>query len=307
MKNILKSLLCTILIILNTSGKAQENKILIKVDNEIITSYDLLIEIAYLSSINENFKKLDINKSIEVAKNSLIKEKIKEIELRKYVNNFEIEEKQLNIILLNYFKQYGIKSIQEFDEFFIAKNINPKTIKKKISLEILWNQFIVNKFSEKIKVDKELIKKEVLENSKQKEFLLSEILFDVKENEKFKIKFDKIEKEIVKTSFAEAAIKFSLSDTAKNGGKLGWIKSSVLSKTIKEKLSNIDVGKFTSPTIIPGGFLILKVEDLRFVENEINLDQEISYIVQKKTEQQLNQFSNIHFKKIKKNIQINEL
>ena len=300
MKNILKSLLCTILIILNTSGKAQENKILIKVDNEIITSYDLLIEIAYLSSINENFKKLDINKSIEVAKNSLIKEKIKEIELRKYVNNFEIEEKQLNIILLNYFKQYGIKSIQEFDEFFIAKNINPKTIKKKISLEILWNQFIVNKFSEKIKVDKELIKKEVLENSKQKEFLLSEILFDVKENEKFKIKFDKIEKEIVKTSFAEAAIKFSLSDTAKNGGKLGWIKSSVLSKTIKEKLSNIDVGKFTSPTIIPGGFLILKVEDLRFVENEINLDQEISYIVQKKTEQQLNQFSNIHFKKIKK-------
>ena len=307
MKNILKSLLCTILIILNTSGKAQENKILIKVDNEIITSYDLLIEIAYLSSINENFKKLDINKSIEVAKNSLIKEKIKEIELRKYVNNFEIEEKQLNIILLNYFKKYGIKSIQEFDEFFIAKNINPKTIKKKISLEILWNQFIVNKFSEKIKVDKELIKKEVLENSKQKEFLLSEILFDVKENEKFKIKFDKIEKEIVKTSFAEAAIKFSLSDTAKNGGKLGWIKSSVLSKTIKEKLSNIDVGKFTSPTIIPGGFLILKVEDLRFVENEINLDQEISYIVQKKTEQQLNQFSNIHFKKIKKNIQINEL
>ena len=306
MKNILKSLLCTILIILNTSGKAQENKILIKVDNEIITSYDLLIEIAYLSSINENFKKLDINKSIEVAKNSLIKEKIKEIELRKYVNNFEIEEKQLNIILLNYFKKYGIKSIQEFDEFFIAKNINPKTIKK-ISLEILWNQFIVNKFSEKIKVDKELIKKEVLENSKQKEFLLSEILFDVKENEKFKIKFDKIEKEIVKTSFAEAAIKFSLSDTAKNGGKLGWIKSSVLSKTIKEKLSNIDVGKFTSPTIIPGGFLILKVEDLRFVENEINLDQEISYIVQKKTEQQLNQFSNIHFKKIKKNIQINEL
>ena len=307
MKNILKSLLCTILIIFNTSGKAQENKILIKVDNEIITSYDLLIEIAYLSSINENFKKLDINKSIEVAKNSLIKEKIKEIELRKYVKNFEIEEKQLNIILLNYFKQYGIKSIQEFDEFFIAKNINPKTIKKKISLEILWNQFIVNKFSEKIKVDKELIKKEVLENSKQKEFLLSEILFDVKENEKFKIKFDKIEKEIVKTSFAEAAIKFSLSDTAKNGGKLGWIKSSVLSKTIKEKLSNIDIGKFTSPTIIPGGFLILKVEDLRFVENEINLNQEISYIVQKKTEQQLNQFSNIHFKKIKKNIQINEL
>ena len=215
MKNILKSLLCTILIILNTSGKAQENKILIKVDNEIITSYDILIEISYLSSSNENFKKLDINKSIEVAKNSLIKEKIKEIELRKYVNNFEIEEKQLNIILLNYFKKYGIKSIQEFDEFFIAKNINPKTIKKKISLEILWNQFIVNKFSEKIKVDKELIKKEVLENSKQKEFLLSEILFDVKENEKFKIKFDKIEKEIVKTSFAEAAIKFSLSDTAK--------------------------------------------------------------------------------------------
>ena len=62
---------------------AIENKILFKVNNQIITTIDVLNEINYLSLINSDFQKLDKQKIYEVSKNSLIREKIKEIDLKK--------------------------------------------------------------------------------------------------------------------------------------------------------------------------------------------------------------------------------
>ena len=116
-----------------------------------------------------------------------------------------------------------------------------------------------------------------------------------------------IKKEIFDTDFSKTALKFSISDSAKSGGKLGWVKSSVLSKEIIGKLSDLKIGDFTSPITIPGGFLILKIEDLKLIENNLNFEEEVNFIIQKKSEQQLNQFSNIYLKKIRKNIQINEI
>jgi len=286
---------------------ALENKILFKVDNKIITSIDIYNELKYLEIINKEFKDTSQKKAFEIAKRSLIREKIKEIELSKVFKELKVESEFLDKMIINYFKSFEINNISDFEIYFASKEINPDSIKKKISLEILWNQFIYSKFKENIKIDKELIRNDLLNKNKKKEFLLSEILFNLDKNEKLNDKIILLEREIKNNGFSKTALSYSNSDTANKGGKLGWVNETILNTKIKEKVKKTKVGNFTKPIVIPGGFLILKIEDVREVENISDLNLEINKIVKIKTNEQLNQFSNIYFNKVKKNTTINEL
>ena len=286
---------------------ALENKILFKVDNKIITSIDLYNELKYLEIINKEFKNTSQKKAFEIAKRSLIREKIKEIELSKVFKELKVESEFLDKMIINYFKSFEINNISDFEIYFATKEINPDSIKKKISLEILWNQFIYSKFKENIKIDKELIRNDLLNKNKKKEFLLSEILFNLDKNEKLNDKIILLEREIKNNGFSKTALSYSNSDTANKGGKLGWVKETILNTKIKEKVKKTKVGNFTKPIVIPGGFLILKIEDIREVDNISDLNSEIKKVIKNKTNQQLNQYSNIYFNKVKKNITINEL
>ena len=286
---------------------AIENKILFKVNNEIITSIDILTELKYLAIINKDLKKTTNNQAFEIAKRSLIREKIKEIELKKLLKEIEVEEKFLNNLLINYFKSINIKTISEFEKFFISQDIDPNLIKKKISIEILWNQFIYSKFKQNVKIDRKSIQNELSNNVKKKEFLLSEILFNINESEKLNDKIGLLKKEINEKGFSQTALTYSISDTSNKGGKLGWVSETIMSQKIKNEVKKIKVGDYTNPIVIPGGFLIIKIEDIREKDNSSDLDDEIEKIIKNKTNEQLNQFSNIYFNKIKKDIVINEL
>ena len=286
---------------------AIENKILFKVNNEIITSIDILTELKYLGIINKDLKKTTNNQAFEIAKRSLIREKIKEIELKKLLKEIEVEEKFLNNLLINYFKSINIKTISEFEKFFISQDIDPNLIKKKISIEILWNQFIYSKFKQNVKIDRKSIQNELSNDVKKKEFLLSEILFNINENEKLNDKIVLLKKEINEKGFSQTALSYSISDTSSKGGKLGWVSETIMSQKIKNEVKKIKVGDHTNPIVIPGGFLIIKIEDIREKDNSSDLNNEIEKIIKDKTNEQLNQFSIIYFNKIKKDIVINEL
>ena len=308
MKYLNKYILISLIITLySISVIGAENKILFKVNNEIITTIDIATEINYLNIINQDYQKLDRKKAIEIAKNSIVREKIKKIELSRMLQETKINDELLNNFILNYYRQLGINSIMEFDNFFINKGIEPNIIKNKITIEILWNQMIYKKFRKNIKIDKKLIKQELLKNNKQKEYLLSEILFNINNNENLEEKLNTIKKDIIEKNFSQAALSYSISETSNKGGKLGWVKESVLNIKIKNILNNTKIGDFTNPIVIPGGFLILKIEDKREIDKEINLDEEIKQIVDQKINKKLDQSSNIYFNKIKKNIVINEL
>lgn len=294
------------LLIFNNSNSA-ENKILFKVNNEIITSIDILTELRYLKAINKEFDKIEQTKAFEISKNSLIREKIKDIEIQRVVKEIKIDDKILNNLILNYFKELEIYSISDFEKYFSNKGINPNLIRKKISLELLWNQLIFSKYNQNIKINKKLIRNNLLKNKKQKEFFISEILFNVNENEKLNEKFNIIENSINKINFSQTALAYSTSDSANKGGKLGWITESILSKEIYHKLKSLNIGEHTKPILVPGGFLILKLLDIREVNKEINIDNEVKKIIKEKTNQQLNRFSNIYFNKVKKDIIVNEL
>ena len=182
-----------------------------------------------------------------------------------------------------------------------------KELKKKITIQVLWNQLIFNKFSDSVKINKQSIKEEINSKRKNEEYLISEIVFNVKNKQEVNKKFDLINKEIKKNSFANAAIIYSISETSINGGEIGWVNHNSLSENIKKELINTGIGQVTKPIKIPSGFIILKVEDKRISEAEIDFSKELEKIIKVKTNEQLNQFSNIYFNKIKKNAKIKKL
>ena len=285
---------------------ALENKILYKVNNEIITSIDLLNEVEYLTLINKNIKNLSQERIFEIGMNSILREKIKKIELKKYVSSFEVDENFYNLIQDNFLKKINFETINELEKYLLDKNLNIKMIKQKLIEEALWNQLILSKYSKDIKVDKKKIREEILKNNFQKEFLLSEIVFDLDQNQSLEEKLNQIKSEISSSSFSNAALTYSNSDTSKNGGKLGWIKLNSLNPKIKKILSKIKKKSITEPIVIPGGFLILKIEDIREAEVLNNIDREVEIVVNEIANKQLNQFSIIFFNKIEKEVKIDE-
>ena len=286
---------------------AKENKILVKVNNEIITSVDILNEIKFLSYVNKEFINIEKNQQIQIAKNSLIKDKIKYLEILKFKTNLNLENENFEKIMKNYFRNQNIQNLEDLEILINNINLDMEFVREKISIDSFWKALIYEKFNRNVKIDETEIKKNILEKKKQKEYLLSEIVFTLNKEEKLGQKFEKITNIIKKRNFTEAALNFSISDTSGNGGDLGWIKENVLNKKIKNELKNINTGEFTSPITIPGGFLILYKKDSREIKNSLNVNDELKSIINRKTNDQLNRFSNIYLKKLRKNIQINEL
>ena len=308
MTKILQQMILTIvyLILVINNCNSIENKILFKVNNEIITSLDILHELKYLQTINKEFKNIKKEQAFQISKNSLIREKIKEIEIKKILREIKFKDKILDNLILKYFKELKITSIPEFEKFFLSKDIDPNKIRKKITIEVLWNELVYNKYQKNIKINKQLIIDDLKKNDKQLEFLISEILFNISENEDLDDKLNLINQSIEENNFSQAALVYSISETANKGGKLGWVKESILSKNILIELKKLKIGEHTNPILVPGGFLILRLLDLREISKNFDLNKEIKKIVNEKTNQQLNRFSNIYFNKIKKDIKINE-
>jgi peptidyl-prolyl cis-trans isomerase SurA len=291
----------------NNIAKSVENKIIFKINNEIITTLDLLNEIKYLNTLNTDFKKFDQNKIYEISKNSLIREKIKEIELLKFYKSIKIDNEYIDRTINKIVVNANFKNINDFLEYLNKENIKLDTIKKKITIELMWNDLIVSKFLKNIKIDKEKIREDTIKNNKQKEYLLSEIIFSIKDKEKIDKKFISISQTIKEKNFNNAALIYSISETANMGGKLGWVKENSINKKIKKELLKISIGQHTQPIVVPGGFLILKIDNIRVINVDKNIDNEIELIVKQKISSQLNQQSNKYFKKIKKDYLIYEL
>ena len=286
---------------------ALENKILFKINNETVTTIDIFNEIKYLTLINEEFKNFKQDEIFEIAKDSLIREKIKEIELKKFFKKIELNEKFIEKFTIDYFSKFNINSYYDLEKLLIENKLKIEDIKKKITIQLMWNEIITKKYSQNIKIDKKLIRDEISKKKTQNEFLISEIVFNVNNKNELNKKFKNIKDEIEQNSFSKAAIIHSISSSSINGGKIGWIKESSLSNKIKNEIKKIQVSEITKPIKIPGGFIILKIENMREIQMELDVNEEAEKIVKRKTNEQLNQFSNIYFNKIKKNVRIDEL
>ena len=292
---------------LKFAALANENKILLKVNNEIITSIDILNEISYLRSLNEKISSLENKELIEIARNSLIKHKIKKITLSKVVEKIEINDDDFKRILISSYSITGYTQIDEITNHLKKYNIKPNLIRNKMTINAIWNQFIYDKYKKNIKIDINKLKQDILKNENQTEYRLSEIVFDLKEKQTINEKFSIIESAIEKNGFENSALTYSISETSTVGGDIGWINENSIDKKILDKIAKLEINNHTTPLVIPGGYLILRLNDKRISKRNIKLEDELKKIIRIKTNEQLNQFSNIFLNKAKKDIVIDEI
>ena len=307
----LKYSFISLLIILFNLCKLQalENKILFKINNEIITTVDIYHEVKFLKIFNPQINNLNNQEQLVVSKNSIIRDKIKKTEILNFVEEIKVEDKYLINLLKNKYSEINVDNIKNFENYLLENDLNVNLIKEKFAIELIWQDLVFRKFSSKISIDKEKIRSEILKKPKKnlRELSISEIIFNVSKKTEFEKKYRKILEDIELTGFKNAALIHSISDSASLGGYIGWIKENNLNEDIRKKTSNLKKGEFSKPILTSSGFLIIKIEDEKKYEIDLNLDKEIKNLIEFKTNEQLNQFSRLYFNKVKKDIIFNEL
>ena len=277
--------------------------IVMKVNNKIITNININEEYRYLIALNNDLKSLEEKEIFNIAKNSFLKEKVKEIELQKY---FKLDQssKYIDQTLKNLYESLNIKNEIEFKKYLSMYNLSIEDVKKKLEIEILWNELIYKKFQGQIYIDEEKIKKKINKNKIQKNYLLSEIFFSGENKEKIDEKYNLIKKSISEIGFKNTANIYSLTESAKIGGSIGWIGENQLAKKIVNEINKLQVGEFTKPIDIPGGLIILKLDEKADKKISLDFDTEFKKLMLYERDRQLNQFSTIYFNKLKFNTKI---
>jgi peptidyl-prolyl cis-trans isomerase SurA len=320
MLNIIKNQITTFLIAIflfifkstySFSEKFNEIKLLKTINNQIITNYDVKKEYNYLLSLNENLKKLSLEDILKIAEESLTREIIKSDEIRKFVDieNFK-NQKVVEDVVLDIMKKLNFDNITELEEHLASYDLSVDDLKNKLLIEILWNQLIVTKYQDKININKDNLIKRIEEENLLKndiiQYDLSEIVFEINDNNELKSKKKIINESILDNGFENTANKFSISNTSRLGGYIGEIKENQLSNNIKESLSLLEIGEITDPINIGSNYLILRVNDKKIIQEKIDKKLFLKKMIDFEKQKQLDTYSQIHFNKLKINTFINE-
>ena len=305
-----KFIVCFTLVLLIFNFKNANSKIFIKakINNQIITNIDVKNEKNYLLALNPNLRNLSEENINRYAIDSLINERIKKIEIEK---RYEITVNEIVIkkIISDLYSKIGISDVEAFKDYLLNYGINLDLVKKKISIEVAWNDYIVNKFNNLILIDEEKIRKKVDKLSEKnfvENILLSEIIFTIKDNENLEDKFLSITNSIKDIGFKETAKIYSISESKKNGGEIGWVYKSQLSDKIASQIDKLNIGEFTNPITTPGGFIILKILDKKEQFLEIDKDEQFKKAVNFEKNRQLTKYSTLHYKRVYNKAVINE-
>jgi peptidyl-prolyl cis-trans isomerase SurA len=305
MKN---KILIFLFVLVWVQAQSIETKIIHNIQNEIITNIDIKNEFKYLLALNSSLKELDEEKILNISNESIIREKIKKIELSKNFKEIKLNKEYSELLLKNIYSRLNLKSINEFEIYLKDYDLKLIDIKKKITIDALWNELIVKKYSSKVVINETAIKKGILKNSKiqSKEYKLSEIIFEVAKKDEIQKKYKEVVKSINEIGFKNSAATYSFSESAKIGGDIGWINENSLNNNIRKNISSLKVGEFTKPIILSNGILILKLINIKNLETTIDIENELKKAINYERSRQLNQYSKIYYNKIKKNLDFNE-
>jgi len=303
-------LILIVITLISTLSYSKETiSIIYNINNKIITNIDLKKEVDYLIALNNQLKDLDKKQILKIAEESIVRETIKEIELNNFFD-LEIENPIVETYIKNLFVRLNLRNEGELTEYLKNYGLTIDVIKRKIQIEVTWNQLIYDKFKNQIKINNEKILEEIELGENQineKIYLLSEIMFEIENKDEFNEKKDNIEKSIKEIGFKNSANIYSISDSSKLGGDIGWIAEREISKKIFDEINNLEIGEYTKPISAGSSFLILRVDDLKYEERKIDKAEQLNKKIKFETERQLQQFSKIYYNRIKINTDINEL
>ena len=313
MINKIKLIINSILIffILQTNVIASEKiSIIYVVENIPITNVAINNEIKFLLLINQKLSEISKKDMVQYASKSIIKEKIKEIEIKKYYK-LGTSNQLINRNINQLMKKLGISDGDEFNNLISKIGLNKEFINKKIEIEILWNQLIYQFYNDKIIIDENKLKNNLKKKISKKinslkQYLLYEILFSANTIKEFENEYDKIKKSINEIGFESTANIFSNSKSAMYGGKIGWINENQLSKIIIDNINKLNLGEYSDPINVPNGKMILMIKDKREIKNNLSLEEELKKSIVNERNKQFAQYSTIYFKKIELDTKVYE-
>ena len=300
-----KILLIFFLFLIFSKVYSIETKIIHNIEDEIITNIDIKNEFKYLVALNNALENLNKEQILNISNESAIREKIKKIEVSKYFKEIKIDEEYLNLLIKDKFLRLGIKSLNEFKIYLKNYDLTLTEVKRKITIEALWNELIIQKYTGQVRIDEEKIKKGLSKNKniQSKNYKLSEIIFEIKNKVEIEKKYNEIIKSITEIGFENSASIYSFSESAKTSGDIGWISEGSLSSKIKKSINHLKIGEVSKPIILSNGVLILKVTNVKKIELNIDIDAEFKKAIDYERNRQLNQYSKIYYNKIKKNLE----
>ena len=303
-----KYYLMLIVCLFTTLGFSEESIFIkIKVNDYIVTNIDIEKETSYLEILNPNIIELDSSKIYDLAKKSIVKEIIKKNEINKF---FVLEDKDFidNKLLNDLLEKLDLNE-NEFENLLTQKkSYTLEEIKKKLKIDIFWNDLIYYKFNKQIRINENEITNKVnkLKSSEKKEYLLSEIIFEKKQTQSLNEYSSRIKESINEIGFKNTANIYSLSETSKFGGKIGWVDENNLSKIIVDNLNNLKEGEHTDVIQIGNNYLILMIDEIKINKLTIDKEKELKKLIQFETNKQLSQFSKIYFNKVSVNYFVDE-
>ncbi len=278
-----------------------ETSIVVKVDNEIITNFEIKNKIlSNLLLSGKEINQKNINGLKKKSLDELIQTKIKIIELSKY--SITIDRLQID----QYLKSISSNNVQNLKDKFKNSNLDFALFEKYVETELMWQKYIYQIYSKKIDIDTNQVKDELKELIKKNqnilEYNLSEIEVAINNNENIKTKIDDLKNKIIKDGFETAAQNHSLSDTSSNKGYIGWISSKELSKNIFEVIRNLKIGEISSPIRRQNTILFLKINNIRSKKvKDLNLQRLELNIINRKKNELFNLYSKSHLSKIRNN------
>lgn len=283
-------------------------KIVMKINNEIVTTYDIEKEKNYLLALNSKLNQISENQLIMLAKKSLTKEIIRKIEILKYIE-LNQDNSQIDSVLNNLIKRLNFSNKNEFENYLQNFDVSIDDLKKKIEIENEWKNMIYIKYNKSVNINKEDLMLKIdnlVKNNYIQEYNLSEIIFSTKNNTTYNDEFKKIKNSIEDNGFENTANLYSISDSSKVGGKIGWVAKKNLSVAIIDKIKNLKKDQYSEPIKIGNDFLILKINETRKKPFEMDKEAELEKMIMIETTKQLDKFSNIFYNKIKLNAKISE-
>ena len=288
--------------------KAIESFIVFKVNDEIITNIDLDMEYRYLFILNNEIKNMDKEIQRKLAKESIIREKIKTNELLRYYK-LDSSEKYLDIVVEEFYERLDIENLDDFKDYLSEYNLDINTIRSKGQIELLWNQLIGAKYKDQLNINEDLLKQKIEKDKNNriiKEYELAEIIFQINSEDELIDKKDLIKTDIQQKGFENAANIHSIADSSKFGGDIGWINEQQLSLEINKAIKELNINEISKPIKIPNGFLILKIKNKKQKEIKFDKKKLLEEAILFETNRQYAQFSIIYFNKIKLNSIISE-
>ena len=304
-----KKLLFIFFLLINTEQLSSQidNSIIITVGNYPITRLDLEKEMKIITVLSKIRINEENKKQIkDLAVQSLVKRSIKKSEIER-LKITQFNKKDVDFQISNISKNLGLEK-EDFKMYLQQNNIKYEDISERFEIDLKWNSAIFKLYKNKITLNtieiEDKINSEVEKVKLSKSVLLSEIQVNVS-SENLESTKNNVLSEIKEVGFDKAAIKLSISNSAKDGGNIGWINENKLSKTIYESIKNLKKGEISKPIILEETMIIILKKDEK--NNSFNLENIKNNIVKQEKMKKLEMFSNSHYSDLEKKTNINFL